>query len=698
MFWTVPISDSELTTNTPIGVRSIKRIFFEDRNGGVLDYSPYGLQTVSITIDGKQIMQDVPVLPFCTSSPADRNRFNWEDVALDVNINVNMSEIKISAGRRAADFNVIFVTSAKECDATFGFDYVEYRQFALRKADNSTYEAEAKNILETARDNAKKWETVAASNAQYVQWKVWAKELTDSFSEFITNRIKDIKELAVWDSTVEVPTADSYTLNAEPTNTTELEDNISKTQKFANTYKWVIEIDKNSNGQYGLEYYILGKEKNTYVPADGDGKFLFPTDYNKDTYQQTWQALVNDHTAAIDAYYKSLEPYGITGLSATHPTTDEDVAQNQAQATEAYNSACQYYETLTDEEKANLSEPPTLTVSLPPTLESLNCGTRWQELCDEWSQRAQNHIDYLYSEWGAAHGPFVKPTSFATLQKAIDVVQEAIDSADDEWDETYKTYPHFTKGVTYQGKSYTFPSDVTNWASQQSAEGLTLPTDAANLIWTVEFPEYADTTGEIQKPTKQYEYLKDKQCSFEYSDNGDYPDNTPHSYAYDWVNNCPSQHWGMTTESSAIDLLAEVGKKYLTASFGKEEIISLQKAPRRVVAMSVASQTTANSNYLLSCDVMLNFSMSSDIEQVFAPHTDLSMIQITDGVPYARAAHDFEDDTVSKNIRFTYYLNMPNGAKTINLNSLDYSKKYGTKFQDVKSWFVYLMFIYKKLA
>ena len=90
--------------------------------------------------------------------------------------------------------------------------------------------------------------------------------------------------------------------------------------------------------------------------------------------------------------------------------------------------------------------------------------------------------------------------------------------------------------------------------------------------------------------------------------------------------------------------------------------------------------------------------MSSDIEQVFAPHTDLSMIQITDGVPYARAAHDFEDDTVSKNIRFTYYLNMPNGAKTINLNSLDYSKKYGTKFQDVKSWFVYLMFIYKKLA
>ena len=169
MFWTVPISDSELTTNTPIGVRSIKRIFFEDRNGGVLDYSPYGLQTVSITIDGKQIMQDVPVLPFCTSSPADRNRFNWEDVALDVNINVNMSEIKISAGRRAADFNVIFVTSAKECDATFGFDYVEYRQFALRKADNSTYEAEAKNILETARDNAKKWETVAASNAQYVQ-------------------------------------------------------------------------------------------------------------------------------------------------------------------------------------------------------------------------------------------------------------------------------------------------------------------------------------------------------------------------------------------------------------------------------------------------------------------------------------------------------------------------------------------------
>lgn len=696
MFWTVPISDSELTTNTPIGVRSIKRIFFEDRNGGVLDYSPYGLQTVSITIDGKQIMQDVPVLPFCTSSPADRNRFNWEDVALDVNINVNMSEIKISAGQRAADFNVIFVTSAKECDATFGFDYVEYRQFALRKADNSTYEAEAQNILETTRDNAKKWEIVAESAAHYTQWKAWAKELTTSFSDFISKRIDDITELNGWDKTVEIPIASNYLLTPEPTSNDELNKNIKTINSFCKTYSWTIDFKNSKTGQKGLEYYILGIEKNTYVPADGN--FLFPPDYQENTYQQTWQTLAQDHAAAVNAYYKTLEPYGITGFTATDPTTDQEVEQNQAQATEAYTSACQYYETLTDEQKADLSEPPALTIAPPPTLESLNCGTRWQELCDEWSQRAQNHIDYLYREWGAAHGPFVKPTSFATLQKAIDVVQEAIDSADDEWNETYPTYATTQKYVSYQGKDYYFPTSVTDWASQQSSEGLTAPTDAANLIWTVQFPEYTDNSGQTQTPTKQYEYLKDKQCDFEYSDNGDYPDNVPHSYAYDWVNNCPSQHWGMTSESSAIDLLAEVGKKYLTASFGKEEIIALQKAPRRVVAMSVASNTAVDSSWLLSCDVMLNFSMSSDIEQVFAPHTDLSMIQITDGVPYARAAHDFEEGTVSKNIRFTYYLNMPTGAKTIDLSSKKYSKKYGSKFANVKSWFVYLMFIYKKLA
>ncbi len=133
MLWSIPISAESVVTNTPMGARAITHVFFEDKNGGLFERKEDGVDTVSIQIDGKQVLNGVPVLPFCTSAPNKTDRYRWQDVALEVGINVDFSEVRISAGARSNDYNVVFVTSDKEVDALKGFEYVEWRKFSLRE-------------------------------------------------------------------------------------------------------------------------------------------------------------------------------------------------------------------------------------------------------------------------------------------------------------------------------------------------------------------------------------------------------------------------------------------------------------------------------------------------------------------------------------------------------------------------------------
>lgn len=131
MFFSIPSSSEEVITVTPAGVRSIKSLFFENKNGHIFNY--YGqLDTVSISIDGKQIARQLPVAPFCTTTPFGTGRFDWEKVALAVNLNVDNSEIKIS-GSFNNQFNIVFVCSTEPMAET-GFDYVETRRFVLKDA------------------------------------------------------------------------------------------------------------------------------------------------------------------------------------------------------------------------------------------------------------------------------------------------------------------------------------------------------------------------------------------------------------------------------------------------------------------------------------------------------------------------------------------------------------------------------------
>lgn len=135
MFWRIPITDSEIDVNTPLGVRSLTHMFFEDKDGRI--FRGGELYTVDVYVDGLQIADDLPVMAFCTSAPMSTALFKWEDIALGINRNVNLSEVKIKPRRwNEKDgivnaFNVVFVGSELECDALQGVDYIEWRKIDL---------------------------------------------------------------------------------------------------------------------------------------------------------------------------------------------------------------------------------------------------------------------------------------------------------------------------------------------------------------------------------------------------------------------------------------------------------------------------------------------------------------------------------------------------------------------------------------
>lgn len=132
MFFTIPVNDKQIITTTPIEARSITHVFFENKNDGVFTYKR-DIDTVTISIDGKMICRQIPIMPFCTSTPYGVNQNQWQDKALEVNVNVNISEIKISAGN-VNDFNIVFVCSDKTLDEAKGFDFVEAKRVQITKA------------------------------------------------------------------------------------------------------------------------------------------------------------------------------------------------------------------------------------------------------------------------------------------------------------------------------------------------------------------------------------------------------------------------------------------------------------------------------------------------------------------------------------------------------------------------------------
>ncbi len=131
MFYTIPSKSSEIRTNTPIGVKSIIGVFFENKNDNAYSYKKE-LESVSISIDGKQICRNLLILPFSTNVPFGGKKHKWQDVALEVNLNVNLSEIKITSSGNNNDYNIVFVCSDKNIDESKGFDFIETKKVRLK--------------------------------------------------------------------------------------------------------------------------------------------------------------------------------------------------------------------------------------------------------------------------------------------------------------------------------------------------------------------------------------------------------------------------------------------------------------------------------------------------------------------------------------------------------------------------------------
>ncbi len=599
MFWSVPISDTETITNTPIGVKSITHVFFEDKNGGIFDYDPDGLQTISLSIGGKQILQDVPVLPFCTSTPDNINRFKWQDVALEVNMNVAFSEVKISGARTANDFSVVFVTSTSETDATLGFDYVEFEQYNIRNSETSTLLKRAKSVFDAARSNARKWVEASSNASFHTLWLSYAKGYAAKAKTYISSLAK--KWSSVTDTSAQVPD--------EPTTTYE----VDSIQALATAAYKAADTE-------AMLPANRPKEITDYVTDEGK---VFPDDYTKATINTQWKTYAAAHAAHVVSYINSLS----------------------------------------------------------------------------------------YQEAYSADDVITAPTTLAQVNSNVELANNAYDEEDTEYqNEERPSVLQYTPGTN---KSKVFPDGYTDWANAGNTTGLTPPDDSVNYVWNITVCSYTDTsTGALTACTKKYEYLKDETCKF-----ADTPDDTAYysygdkyyttTYAQSWINydgTTAQQDWGMT-EDSAYSLILNYGLRNLQADFGTEQTIKLQSAPARVFALSVASGATGQTEpqakthtWLLPCDIRLNFSLSSDIQQVFPPNTDIELIQITQGVPYASAAFDFESGSVSKSIRFSYNLTTHRRNGSISLSDTSYSKIYGSNLENLKAWDLFIFFVYKKIA
>lgn len=167
MFYTIPSSSKQIIANTPIGAKSIRYLFFQNKNDKLFQYKQQP-DKISISIDGRQICRDLLVLPFCTGAPDGTQLRKWQDVAIEINLNVDFSEIKIDGGADN-DFNIVFVCSDKEVDETKGFEFWETKSIPLKTTTTqkqilSTLKSEYKTAYQKAVEDAVLFQNQIASN------------------------------------------------------------------------------------------------------------------------------------------------------------------------------------------------------------------------------------------------------------------------------------------------------------------------------------------------------------------------------------------------------------------------------------------------------------------------------------------------------------------------------------------------------
>lgn len=88
---------------SPSGMKVLKRVWFADKNGGSYEGDGF-LKGVSLSVDGRVVLEDVVLLPFCTRG-VDGCPRDYRDVSIPMNVRVDGSELKLKC-ERTNDFCV----------------------------------------------------------------------------------------------------------------------------------------------------------------------------------------------------------------------------------------------------------------------------------------------------------------------------------------------------------------------------------------------------------------------------------------------------------------------------------------------------------------------------------------------------------------------------------------------------------------
>lgn len=196
MFFTIPSKSSEIRTNTPIGVKSILAVFFESKNGNAFLYKEE-LESVSITIDGKQVCRNLMILPFFTNSPLGGNNYKWQDVALEINLNVDLSEIKITTTGNNNDYNIVFVCSDKSIDEAKGFDFVETKKIRLKGV--LSYEDAKRFLTKVKEEELAKFNQAEATYQEELNAYEQYQEALAAFNDYLQALEEYNEAKMIWD-------------------------------------------------------------------------------------------------------------------------------------------------------------------------------------------------------------------------------------------------------------------------------------------------------------------------------------------------------------------------------------------------------------------------------------------------------------------------------------------------------------------
>ena len=672
MFYSVPTSDRDIIVQTPFEAKSLKYIYFENKNDNIFLFKKDAPDTVSISVDGKQICLNVPILPFCTSTPYGANKFDWHDVAIEANINVKNSEIKISASTEN-DYNIIFVCSDEECDETKGFEFIETRTLFLRKGLAS--DAEILSALEEGYQAKLDEIRTAAYTAAHA---VWQSELTALQGE--KTALQTAKQILV----DEKARYDTWLTGARAT--------LTANEGVLENYKKKI-------------YFNLSSIE-TQINSNSTASSVKPTLTNKFNALKAAITAANLYITKLQACRTELSALGecadmaewITatadfnrslssdGYSINHETGVLTVRVVNKITTDATHDAQFTYATKqfgTIENINNfLADTYELTQNI--TIEFYPDGLSHEEdvIDPETSEvtGTQTVTDYTYSGDVSVSAKYVQ---------AANLYGEPVFTAPTKTYATVANFAVMVAGVSTTAASY----DADPEANKTDEQRLTIVTFGDN-----DDEDYLVHQSDIDA---QQALIADKQTEID-AKNAEEPEDTyddfPADYTapLDFTITIANQQIEIEDATQA-NLPSIVSSLYAQTTnvaeqtWGQETQYRFEYAPRFMFVYS--TMKPVGSDTVVSADMKMNITLSGADAEILPPQTDVDVMFANNQIPFRKAKYDFQyPETIHRELSVVL---RPNSHETDSNGRLVHASRYPFRCD---WWRVCLMFGYRKLV